>query len=156
MAQGWLAEREQNLNEAEASYIRQSQEMQLRVQKERQRRRQWTFTGLAIGLVLAVAMAGWRYTSARMPYSRVKTHCMNANALRQAAILLSGQAEKRLTNGYHDRAVLLALAAIEDFPYTPQAEHALGQAVSYSHAQLIYSEHQSAVTSVAGRQMESA
>ena len=71
------------------------------------------------------------------------------NALRQSAVLLAGQAETELANGYHDRAVLLALAALENYPYTPQAEHALGQAVSYSRALQQYNEHQSAVTSVA-------
>ena len=71
------------------------------------------------------------------------------NALRQAAILLAGQAETELANGYHDRAVLLALAALENYPYTPQAEHALGQAVSYSRALQQITAHQSAVTSVA-------
>ena len=71
------------------------------------------------------------------------------NALRQAAILLASQAETELANGYHDRAVLLALEALDKYPYTSQAEHALGQAVSYNRALQQYTAHQSAVTSVA-------
>ena len=71
------------------------------------------------------------------------------DALRLAAVLLAGQAETEMANGYHDRAVLLAQTALEDFPYTPQAEHALGKTVSYSRAQRIYSDHTSAVTSLA-------
>ena len=69
--------------------------------------------------------------------------------MRQAAVLLAGQAETELANGYHDRAVLLALDALENYPYTAQAEHALGQAVSYNRAVQQYTSHQSAVTSVA-------
>ncbi len=71
------------------------------------------------------------------------------NALQQAAVLLAGQAETELADGYHDRAVLLALAALENYPYTPQAEHALGQAVSYSRALQQITAHQSALTSLA-------
>jgi len=71
------------------------------------------------------------------------------SALIQSATLLAEQAETELANGFHDRAVLLALAALENYPYTPQAEHALGQAVSYDRALGIYNEHTSAVTSVA-------
>jgi WD40 repeat protein/serine/threonine protein kinase/DNA-binding XRE family transcriptional regulator len=71
------------------------------------------------------------------------------NAQTQAAILLAGQAETELTNGYHDRAVLLALAALENYPYTSQAEHALARAVSYDRALRLYNEHASAVTSIA-------
>lgn len=67
----------------------------------------------------------------------------------QSATLLAEQAETELENGYHDRAVLLALAALENYPHTSQAEHALGQAVSYNRAVKIYNEQASAVTSVA-------
>lgn len=67
----------------------------------------------------------------------------------QAATLLASQSESELANGYHDRAVLLALEALEKYPYTPQAEHALAQAVSYNRALQEYTAHQSAVTSVA-------
>jgi WD40 repeat protein len=136
VAQEWLGERRDDLGQAEVEYIRQSQMLQARLQKERQGRRQWTVIGLSAGLVIAIVLAGFAF------YQR-------QNALRQSAILLAGQAETELANGYHDRAVLLALAALENYPYTSQAEHALGQAVSYSRAQQIYTEHQSAATSVA-------
>jgi WD40 repeat protein len=45
--------------------------------------------------------------------------------------------------------VLLALAALEDYPYTPQAEHALGQAVTYNRALALYEGHSAAVTGAA-------
>jgi len=52
----------------------------------------------------------------------------------QAAGLLATQSNNDLEDGYYDRAVLLALEALERYPYTPQAERALGRAVSYSRA----------------------
>jgi len=64
-----------------------------------------TFLALAGGLLLAILLAAFAL------YQR-------QNALRQASILLAGQAETELANGYHDRAVLLALAALENYPYT--------------------------------------
>jgi len=70
------------------------------------------------------------------------------NAQIQAAILLSAQAESEAENGFYDRAVLLALEALENYPYTPQAEHALGVAVSNNRALQQYADHASAVTSI--------
>jgi WD40 repeat protein len=133
VAQNWLAEHGDRLGFAEVQYIQESEARQLRQQKERQRRRQWTFTGLAAGLLIAIALA-------------MLVYFQRQNALHQAAILLAGQAETELANGYHDRAVLLALAALEDYPYTTQAERALGEAVSYDQALQLYEGHSSAVT----------
>ena len=70
--------------------------------------------------------------------------------------LLAGQAETELTNGFHDRAVLLAMAALEEFPYTSQAEHALGQAVTYNRSLVVYQGHTSAVTGATGLLMANA
>jgi WD40 repeat protein/class 3 adenylate cyclase len=51
------------------------------------------------------------------------------DARRQAAIGLASQAKLEMSGSQPERAVLLALAAVEDYPYTWQAEHALGEAV---------------------------
>jgi WD40 repeat protein/class 3 adenylate cyclase len=67
----------------------------------------------------------------------------------QAAILLASQAESEIALGNTDRAVLLALAALQDYPYTPQAEHALGQAVTYNRSLALYEGHSAAVTGAA-------
>jgi WD40 repeat protein len=67
----------------------------------------------------------------------------------QAGILLASQAESEIQRGNTDRAVLLALAALEEYPYTPQAEHALGQAVTYNRALAPYEGHSAAVTGAA-------
>ncbi len=75
----------------------------------------------------------------------------NQNALaaqHQAAILLASESEAQLEQGFSDRAVLLALEALQNYPYTPQAEAALGRAVSYNRAWGQYMGHETAVTSV--------
>jgi len=69
--------------------------------------------------------------------------------LRQAAILLAGQAETELADGYHDRAVLLALEALKKLFPTPGRPSTPWAGVSYSPALQQYTSHQSAVTSVA-------
>ncbi len=50
-------------------------------------------------------------------------------ALRQASIGLASQAQLELEGTSPERAVLLALEALENYPYTWQAERALGQIV---------------------------
>jgi WD40 repeat protein len=50
-------------------------------------------------------------------------------ALRQASIGLAAKALAELEGSAPERAVLLALEALEGYPYTPQAESALAQAV---------------------------
>jgi WD40 repeat protein len=72
-----------------------------------------------------------------------------SDARMQAGILLASQAETELESGNTDRAILLALEALENYPYTPQAEHALGQAVTYNRALQIYEGHTAAVTGAA-------
>jgi WD40 repeat protein len=67
-------------------------------------------------------------------------------AQRQAGILLASQAESELEDGNTDQAILLALEALENYPYTAQAEHALGQAVTYNRALQIYEGHKLGLT----------
>jgi WD40 repeat protein len=150
VSENWLAERGEQLSEVEIGFIQESQDLAERQQRERQRRRQRVVVGLVAGLVVALALAAFAlFQRQEAIVQRQEAITQRENSMRQAALLLAGQAENELADGYHDRAVLLALAAIEDYPYTPQAEHALGQAVSYNRALQIYSEHKSAVTSVA-------
>jgi WD40 repeat protein len=51
------------------------------------------------------------------------------DALRQAAIGLASQAELQMIGPNPERAILLALEAVENYPYTWQAERSLAQAV---------------------------
>jgi len=134
VAEGWLGERQDDLNQAERAYIQASQALQTQRQRERQRRRQRIYLGLASGLVIALVLAAFAL------YQR-------QTARVQAGILLASQAESELADGNADRAILLALAALENYPYTPQAEHALGQAVTYNRALALHLGHSAAVTS---------
>ena len=139
----WQASHSEALNPLERGFLEASQELARQRQQQRQRRRRRTIVGLAAGLVIALVLAllaGQQWQRARAEEQK---------ALEQASVLLAGQAEAELAAGYGDRAVLLALEALERFPYTPQAEHALGQAVSYNRALQQYPPHESAVTSVA-------
>jgi WD40 repeat protein/class 3 adenylate cyclase len=135
-AREWLAERGDEIGQVEKTYIQASVEIQEKRQRERERRRRLIFGGLVAGLVVTILLSVFAFQQRRA-------------SQRQSAILLARQAEVELADGYHDRAVLLALTALEDYPYTPRAEHALGQAVSYNRALQIYTPHQSAVTSIA-------
>jgi WD40 repeat protein len=136
VAQGWLTERGGELNTAEIAYIQASQSLQAKQLKERQRRRQRTVIGLSVGLVVALILG-------------VFSFFQRQEARLQAGILLASQAESEITSGNSDRAVLLALAALENYPYTPQAEHALGQAVTYNRSLAPYEGHSAAVTGAA-------
>jgi WD40 repeat protein/class 3 adenylate cyclase len=139
----WQASRGEALNPLERGFLEASQEQARQREQLRQRRRRRTIVGLAAGLVIALALA----LLAGQQWQRARAE--EQEALRQASVLLASQAEAELEAGYGDRAVLLALEALERYPYTPQAEHALGQAVSYNRALLQYEGHESAVTSVA-------
>ena len=60
------------------------------------------------------------------------------DALTQASIGLAAQSELELLGDFPERALPLALEAIENYPYTWQAEHALGQAVVRSQLKHIF------------------
>jgi len=142
-ANEWAGEHVDELNPMEAEFLEASQESAQREEKERQQRRRRIMVGLGGGLVVAVVLA----LLAGQQWRRAKVE--EQKAQQQAAILLAAQAEAELEVGYGDRAVLLALEALERYPYTPQAEHALGQAVSYNRALQEYTGHTGAVTSAA-------
>ena len=68
-------------------------------------------------------------------------------ALEQASIGLASQSLLELSGDKPERAVLLALEALENYPYTWQAERALGQAVFANHLEMIL-PHEGAVNTV--------
>ena len=171
MAQSWLADRESELTATETGYIQASQALQAKQQKDRQRRRQWTVIGLAAGLVIALILGAFAFFQRQEAVTqRQEADLQRQEAVQQrqeavqqrqeavqqrqaaqmqAGILLASQAESEIVSGNTDRAVLLALAALENYPYTPQAEHALGQAVTYNRALALYQGHTAAVTGAA-------
>ena len=150
VAQGWLAERGGELNTAERAYIQTSQALQAKQLRERQRRRQWAFIGISAGLVISLALTAFALIQRQEALTqRQEALTQRQEARMQAGVLLASQAESEITLGNTDRAVLLALAALENYPYTPQAEHALGQAVTYNRALALYQGHTAAVTGTA-------
>jgi len=70
-------------------------------------------------------------------------------ALRQASIGLASQAQLELDSTSPERSVLLALEALEKYPYTWQAERALGQIVREFRLRHILSAHTAIVSDVA-------
>jgi len=115
-AEGWLAEREVELSSAELAFIESSLQLRSQVRERREARRRRTIIGLAAGFVIALALSLVAYFAQQ-------------NALTQASIGLASQAIQELEGSNPDRAILLALEAVESYPYTWQAERALGQAV---------------------------
>jgi WD40 repeat protein/tRNA A-37 threonylcarbamoyl transferase component Bud32/energy-coupling factor transporter ATP-binding protein EcfA2 len=132
-AESWLEERQTELSELEKTYIQESIVLREHQQAVRDRRRRYTIIGLSAGLIITLVLA-------------LVAFQQRQSAQTQAGILLASQAESELEDGNTDRAILLALEALENYPYTPQAEHALGQAVTYNRALGFYEGHTAAVT----------
>jgi len=117
-------------------------------ERERQRRLQRVRRNVALAVAIAAALV-MGILAILANSARNQAELAETDARQQAGVLLAAQAESELANGYFDRAVLLALEALENYPYSPQAEHALGQAVSYNRALQQYALHTQAITSIA-------
>jgi hypothetical protein len=91
----------------------------VRLERRRRSLSRALIAALTVGLVVAAGLTVYAFSQ-------------REEAQRQAGILLAAQAESQAADGYYDRAVLLALEALDNYPYTAQAEHALGQAVTYN------------------------
>jgi len=157
-AEDWLAEREGELSLAERGFIQAGVALRERRAAERDRRRRRTILALAGGLVIALVLAllagqQWRRAEGEVDArttaqaqeaaqrvtaeanadaratSQARAEAAEEDALRQASIGLAAKALAELEGTASDRAVLLALEALEHYPYTPQAERALAQAV---------------------------
>jgi WD40 repeat protein/DNA-binding XRE family transcriptional regulator len=69
--------------------------------------------------------------------ARIEADEQREEALRQASVGLASQAVLELQGSSPERATLLALEALEDYPYTSQAERALSQAVLSNRLDLV-------------------
>lgn len=78
---------------------------------------------------------------------RAEADTQRNEARKQASIGLAAMALRELDIGRQDIGVLVALEALEKYPYTWQAEQALGQAVLQSRLRLIL-QHEGPITSV--------
>lgn len=136
-AEEWLEEREDELSGAEAAFIRAGVALRERSQRERERRRRRVILGLSGALVVALILtllAGQQWQRAEREVNARATAeaaalAQREEALRQASVGLAAKALAELEGIQPDRGVLLALETLERYPYTPQAESALAQAV---------------------------
>jgi WD40 repeat protein/DNA-binding SARP family transcriptional activator len=115
-AEGWLANHDYELSRPEKEFIRASIDLRERTMERRDRRRRRVMTGLVVGfaITLVLLLLIWN---------------QRQQARLQASIGLASQAITELTGEFPERGVLLALEALENYPYTWQAERALGQAI---------------------------
>jgi WD40 repeat protein/DNA-binding SARP family transcriptional activator len=132
-AENWLglAERKTELSGGEKAFIQASVALRERQAVERGRRRRRIFAGLTTGLFAALLLALLAVSQWRRAEGEER------EALVQASVGLASQALLELEGTSPERAVLLALEALKNYPYTPQAERALGQAVLGDRLRLI-------------------
>ena len=161
-AETWLAERGSELSPAERGFIDDSAAFRASEQARRERRRRMIVGGLAGGLAIALILLAVAISqgiaasesaeqaaqsAATAEAERSKTEievvarstaqanaeASELDALTQASIGLASQSVLELQRGVPERAVPLALEAVENYPYTWQAERALSQAVFGNH-----------------------
>jgi len=128
-----------------AEALRQAHEAQL---EQRSRRFLRALVGVfAVAAVVAAVLLIYTFNAQRTAQSeadargvaealaveeRDRALAAEQEALKQASIGLAAQALQEMKTANSERGVLLALAALEEYPYTPQAEAALGRSVQES------------------------
>jgi WD40 repeat protein/DNA-binding CsgD family transcriptional regulator len=136
--QRWESETELALTPLEQKYLEQSinarteretleaerQEREAGLERTRQTLRRGLIGVLSIGLLVSLGLTFFAFDQ-------------RDEALIQASIGLSSQAALELQGTSPERAVPIALEALENYPYTWQAERALGEAVFSNHLHLI-------------------
>ena len=154
-AEMWSDERGEELSLAEWDFINTSIVFRASEVQRRERRRRWIMAGLATGLILSLILlvfalnqsniarenaelAGQSAATAEVEAearatAQAEAETSELDALTQASVGLASQVELELQGGSPERAVPLALEALEHYPYTWQAERALGRAVFENH-----------------------
>ena len=133
----WADETDIALTEKEKQFLRASLD-QRKIEEEEEaarqhreqtleRRARRVLVGLLGVFLVAAVVSGGLAISANV--QRERAEVAEQEALKQASIGLAAQAIAELDSDTPDRGVLLALEALEDYPYTPQAERALAQTV---------------------------
>lgn len=139
-AEGWLAERGDELSEREREFIQASVGLWKRREVERERRRRRRILALGGGLIIATVLA---------------ILALNARAtrLREASVnhslVLASGAEQALESGHVDRALALAVEAV-DMTDPPQEAVRVLSSVAYAPGtRAVLAGHSAAVRSVA-------
>ena len=163
-ANEWASANEGRLNESERAFLKASidhehhEALEHEMQRQREleavreiaetkskaearlrlRNRVITFVGV-VAVVLAIFAGVFAVQASRQ----------REEALRQASIGLASQATLELNGTSPERSVLLALEALENYPYTWQAEQALGQIIREFRLRHIVSGHDDTIMDVA-------
>lgn len=128
----------------------EEQERQAREAKLERRSRTVLRALVAVFAVAALISGGFGIFAVQQAneatLARDDAQAAELEARRQAGILLASAAQNEADAGFTDRAILLALEALENYPYSPQAERALGEAVTYNRALGQYLGHNSSAT----------
>jgi len=154
MLEGWMAGTGLAITPQEREFLdaslaeRAQQEAARRAQEAREiglrQRAQRILQALVVVLLVAAVVAGGLALWANGQRSRAEDEKARAEsaeqeALRHASIGLAAQAVAELEGDTPERGVLLALAALENYPYTAQAERALAQTVYETHRYTVLS-----------------
>ncbi len=166
--QEWAAATTVGLSESESAFLqasvaerakqetierrRQARELRLaqeaaEAEKRRTRQLRTFVQALAVGGLVLLVVAG--LAAILGITARHNAAEANLRAGIAQALTLAAQAELEASGSSPDRAVLLALEALEQYPYTWQAERALARAVQGNQLRMIYGEHESPVNSAA-------
>lgn len=139
-----------SINEAKARVLAETERI-AREEAQEQRSRKLLRALVAVFAIATILSGGFGVFAMNSrnaeTQARLDAEEAELQAQTQSAVLLAAQSESELEDGFFDRAVLLALEALENYPYTTQAEHALGQAVTHNRALQRYAGHESAITS---------
>jgi WD40 repeat protein/serine/threonine protein kinase len=135
--QSWAEDTELNLTPLERDYLavcvaaeaRRKADEEAQIERETRLRgqRQRILQGLVAVFLIAAVVAGGLALFAFDQSDKAKES--EQEARRQASIGLAALAEKESEGANPERGVLLALEALEEYPYTPQAQAALVRAV---------------------------
>jgi WD40 repeat protein/class 3 adenylate cyclase len=129
-AEEWLERRSDEIGEAEFEFIQASLAFQQKRKAQQERQRRLIIGGLAAGLVIALLLSLFAFNQrSAAEANAARAEAAEEDALRQASIGLAALAEGELGGINRERAVLLALEAMEHYPYTSQAAGALALGV---------------------------
>jgi WD40 repeat protein/serine/threonine protein kinase/DNA-binding XRE family transcriptional regulator len=126
----WRDQADLSVTQVEEDYLqasmladREQQEHEAQQTRTRQKLQRGLVGVLVAGLIIAVGLAVYAFRQQRMADEQ------RQEALRQSSIGLAALAEEAMMGENQDLGVLLALEAVEHYPFTPQAAGALAQSV---------------------------
>jgi len=135
---------EQDYLEASVFAEEEKKQQQVRQERTRQKLQRAVIGVLLTGLIVAIGLSIFAFNQRRLANEQ------RQEALRQASIGLAALAEKELGGVDQERSVLLALEAVENYPFTSQAAGALAQSVEEFRAfRILESSRSSGLISVA-------